>query len=131
VGITHAQLCNTVFVVDDSNTVLFAMDNESIRRKEPQGKFLMNVADIEATEYLNLIHAAPVLYNSLTGQYACLQSLIDDVERAIKRVPELKPFLERHLNTYISMQNALMIAQAAAVNGVQATVDLMDRSKGR
>lgn len=81
----------------------------------------MNVGPELSPKLLNLVQAAPHMYQQLGRQFAMLQSVIDFLEvvadgtkKATGQVPSFVPHM---VNTFTEMQNLILQARRVAVEG--------------
>lgn len=82
------------------------------------GPLIFRACDVEA-EWLNLLRSAPMLYKALSAQYSNMQKLIEALERG-----NSNPAL---VTALVKMQDALLLSQRVALEGIDAVSEAVDR----
>ena len=111
----HEQIENMLFCVDDKGNICQTVKGAT--KDDPIFiAFGKRVAPPE--ELINLLSAAPFLYQQLTFQFNALQKVIDTLEAMPGNNKEA-------INGFISMQNGCLLAQSVALNGIENVAKML------
>lgn len=112
VGNGHAWLMENVFFLSEDNNRVLAIERQGVRDGVAVDAVLVFDTRNVAPQHLNLLRAAPLLYQQLTYQYGLLQQLIDS-----GNLTEVGAAL------LTDMQNSIMLVQRAAIEGIEKVAE--------
>lgn len=117
----HAWLMENVFFLGDDEASVLSIDRTPVREGRDAVCLPVFKREHVAPEHFNLLRASPMLYQQLTYQFEVLQSVIDNLYG--------NPLAERLAASLIDAQNAIMLTQRAAIEGIEKVAAELDRKE--
>jgi hypothetical protein len=110
-----------VFFLSESGEKVLSISREGVRIGEDcEVKLVFEKAKVSA-EHFNLLRSSPLLYQQLTYQYTVLQVLLEQLDGL--------PNTESLQRSLTDAQNAIMLTQRAALEGIEKVADELSREE--
>ena len=109
----HAQIESYWLVKDEGGNVL------AINTQKFEVPKLVLTEQSVAPEWYNVLRASGAMYQQLTRQFEALQALIDLTESVGPNHPIIRTFIE--------LQNAILLTQQVAREGVETVGGMLDK----
>lgn len=117
----HVWMMDNVFFLDDSEKSILSINRETVRQgKDSEVKHVADVSSI-APEHVNILIAAPMLYQQLTYQYHVLDSILAALE--------VVPHSESLSRCLTNAQNSILLTQRAALEGINKVADEIESQR--
>lgn len=110
----HEDFSKYWLIRDDKGNVL------QINTEEAEAPKVVFTQGSVAPEWYNALRAAGAMYNQLSAQYNALQDLIDISETVTGPNNPI-------IRTFIELQNAILLTQQVAREGVEKVVGMLDK----
>lgn len=120
---THDELMKLSFLIDPGTNNRVAADNKELMNVEKYSLAFGPRVTIDA-KFLNLLTAAPNLYQALTYQFESLQLILDAIESTSRDEAS-----KRLCTALVELQNGCMLAQRVAQVGVNEVAESLKRGK--
>ncbi len=118
----HEDFSKYWLLRDDEGNVL------QVNTEEAETPKIVFTEGSVAPEWYNALRAAGAMYNQLTEQYRALHDLIDISETVTgPNNPIIRTFIELLIRTFIELQNAILLTQQVAREGVENVAVMLDK----
>jgi len=108
----HAEIMKYWLLTDEQQQVI------AVNTEQPEPPSLVFTSKTVAPEWFNVLRASGAMYQQLTRQFEALQSLIDLAEQHGAN--------EGLVRTFVELQNAILLTQRVAVEGVEVVGKAID-----